>query len=198
MANFKTLLRPRLSLFILVCICQTECKQILKQIRVLLQYLPQYLPSLMKEEQNLVFVRVYRVNLSLNFTSALLLFLSVEPISKTIYFSHGSVKITLLSNSSQLGFGFSKTDSNIYHYFLQRISCENLICYKYFCEREKLTLKISSCSYDLLRRSSALKIQQKPLNVITLSQSKSDNINQMITITDDFYLVFFSKWDIEM
>ena len=41
-------------------------------------------------------------------------------------------------------------------------------------------------------------IQQKPLNVITLGHYKSDNINQMITITDGVYLVIFSKWDIEI
>jgi hypothetical protein len=41
-------------------------------------------------------------------------------------------------------------------------------------------------------------LQQKPLNVITLDQTKSDNINRMITITGCFYLVSFSKWDYEM
>ena len=34
--------------------------------------------------------------------------------------------------------------------------------------------------------------------MITLGQTKSDYINQMITITDYFYLVIFSKWDVEM
>ena len=34
-----------------------------------------------------------------------------------------------------------------------------------------------------------------PLSVITLGQTKSDNINRMITITDDVYLVIFSKSD---
>ena len=34
-----------------------------------------------------------------------------------------------------------------------------------------------------------------PLSVITLGQTKSDNINRMITITDDVYLVIFSKND---
>ncbi len=38
----------------------------------------------------------------------------------------------------------------------------------------------------------------KPLNVITYGQTKSDNINQMITITGCFYLLSFSKWDYEM
>ncbi len=38
-------------------------------------------------------------------------------------------------------------------------------------------------------------VQQKPLNVITLGQSESDNINRMVTITDCFYLVLFNKWD---
>jgi hypothetical protein len=41
-------------------------------------------------------------------------------------------------------------------------------------------------------------IQWKPLNVITLGQTKSDNINRMITITGYFYLVSFSKWAYEM
>ncbi len=40
-------------------------------------------------------------------------------------------------------------------------------------------------------------LQQKPLNVITLGQTKSDNINRMITITGCFYLVSFTKWDCE-
>ena len=31
-----------------------------------------------------------------------------------------------------------------------------------------------------------IKVQRKPLNVITLGQTKSDHINRMITITDDF------------
>ena len=34
--------------------------------------------------------------------------------------------------------------------------------------------------------------------MFTLGNDKSDNINQMVTITDDFYLVIFSKWDDEM
>ena len=41
-------------------------------------------------------------------------------------------------------------------------------------------------------------IQQKPLNVIFLDQTKSDNINLMIAITDGFYFVIYSKWDVEM
>ena len=36
----------------------------------------------------------------------------------------------------------------------------------------------------------------KLLNVITSGQTKSDNINRMITIADDFCSVFFSKWDL--
>jgi len=43
-----------------------------------------------------------------------------------------------------------------------------------------------------------LLLQLKPLNVITLDQTESDNSNRMITITGDFYLVIFSKWDFEM
>ncbi len=35
------------------------------------------------------------------------------------------------------------------------------------------------------------------LNVITLGQNKSDNINRMITITGCFYIVSYSKWDFE-
>ena len=36
-------------------------------------------------------------------------------------------------------------------------------------------------------------IKWKTLNMITLEQAKSDNINRMITITGDFYLVICSK-----
>jgi len=32
--------------------------------------------------------------------------------------------------------------------------------------------------------------------LITLDQTNSDNINRMITITDDFYLDIFSKWNV--
>jgi len=32
-------------------------------------------------------------------------------------------------------------------------------------------------------------------NVITLGQTKSDNINRMIALTDDFYLVIFTAWN---
>ncbi len=35
-----------------------------------------------------------------------------------------------------------------------------------------------------------------PLNVITLGQTKNDNINLIITIKCDFNRVIFSKWDI--
>ncbi len=42
------------------------------------------------------------------------------------------------------------------------------------------------------------KVQWKPLNVITLGQSKSDNIYRMITITGCFNIVSYSKWDFEM
>ena len=34
--------------------------------------------------------------------------------------------------------------------------------------------------------------------MITFGQTKSDNNNWMITITDDFYLVIYTKWDAEM
>ena len=30
---------------------------------------------------------------------------------------------------------------------------------------------------------------------MTLGHTKSDNINRMITVTDDFYLVILSKWE---
>ena len=43
-----------------------------------------------------------------------------------------------------------------------------------------------------------MKKQWKPLNVITLGQTKTDKINRMMTITDVFYLVIYSKWDVEM
>ena len=32
-------------------------------------------------------------------------------------------------------------------------------------------------------------------NVITLGQTKSDNINRITTISDDLYLVIYIKWD---
>ncbi len=38
-------------------------------------------------------------------------------------------------------------------------------------------------------------LQWKPLNVITLGPTESDNINRMITVTGGFYLVSISKWD---
>ena len=34
--------------------------------------------------------------------------------------------------------------------------------------------------------------------VITLGQTKVDKINQMKTITDYFYLIIYSKWDVEI
>ena len=34
--------------------------------------------------------------------------------------------------------------------------------------------------------------------MITLGQTESDNINRMITIKDDFYLVIFNKWHVQM
>ena len=40
-----------------------------------------------------------------------------------------------------------------------------------------------------------LQYSVKPIYVITLGQTESDNINQMITINGDFYLVILSKWD---
>jgi hypothetical protein len=50
-----------------------------------------------------------------------------------------------------------------------------------------------------IRRTSTskLKYSKKPLNLITLGQTKSDNINRMITLTGCFYLVSISKWDNE-
>ncbi len=41
-------------------------------------------------------------------------------------------------------------------------------------------------------------VKKNPLYVITLCQTKSDNINRMITITDDFQLATLSKWDLSM
>ena len=41
-------------------------------------------------------------------------------------------------------------------------------------------------------------LQEKPLNVITLGQTKTDHNNRMITINDDLSLVIYSKWDLEM
>ncbi len=40
--------------------------------------------------------------------------------------------------------------------------------------------------------NSKKKFSEKPLNVITLSQTKRDNIKQ--TITGFFYFVVFSEW----
>ena len=45
------------------------------------------------------------------------------------------------------------------------------------------------------RVSRKKKQSTKLLNVITLGQTNSDIINQMITLTDDFYLVIINKWD---
>ena len=36
-----------------------------------------------------------------------------------------------------------------------------------------------------------------PLNLIIFGQTKSDNINRMIIITDVFYFVIHCKWDFE-
>ncbi len=41
------------------------------------------------------------------------------------------------------------------------------------------------------------KVQRKPLNVITLGRTKSDNINRMITISGCFYIRSFSKWNFQ-
>ncbi len=41
-------------------------------------------------------------------------------------------------------------------------------------------------------------VQWKPLYVITLGLTESDNINRMITITGCFHIVSFSKWEFEM
>jgi hypothetical protein len=38
----------------------------------------------------------------------------------------------------------------------------------------------------------------KQLNVVTLSHTKSDNINRMITVTSRVNVVSFNKWDCEM
>ena len=45
------------------------------------------------------------------------------------------------------------------------------------------------------RVSRKKKQSTKLLNVITLGQTNSDIINQMITLTDDFYLVIINEWD---
>ncbi len=41
-------------------------------------------------------------------------------------------------------------------------------------------------------------VQWKPLSVITLDKIKSDNINEIKTITDDFHLVPYYKWVVEI
>ena len=47
--------------------------------------------------------------------------------------------------------------------------------------------RCSKCSNFPIRQMSInMYVQQKPLNVITLGQAKSDNINQVITITGGF------------
>ena len=38
----------------------------------------------------------------------------------------------------------------------------------------------------------------KMLNVINFGQTKSDNINQKITLSDDIYFVMYCEWDVEM
>jgi len=37
-----------------------------------------------------------------------------------------------------------------------------------------------------------------PLNLITLGQTKSDNINRMITIFDEVDLLYLNKWGLEI
>jgi len=44
----------------------------------------------------------------------------------------------------------------------------------------------------------SFKVQYKPLNVITLWHNKSDNINQMMTTTDEISSLIFSKWELKM
>jgi len=48
----------------------------------------------------------------------------------------------------------------------------------------------------VMRALQLLHVHEKPLNVMTLSQTKSDNLNQMITETTYFYLISFSKWEL--
>ena len=38
-----------------------------------------------------------------------------------------------------------------------------------------------------------MEVKQKPLNVITLGQTKSDNYSRKIIISCDFYVAIFSK-----
>ena len=52
--------------------------------------------------------------------------------------------------------------------------------------------------FKVTRIKLSFKLQQKQLNLITLGQKKSDNINRMITLTSDVCLVIFSKWDNDM
>jgi len=42
-----------------------------------------------------------------------------------------------------------------------------------------------------------LDVQLKPLNVVTLGLTKSDNINELITITGNINLVTINKWDVD-
>ena len=45
---------------------------------------------------------------------------------------------------------------------------------------KKIQENTSRCNYEL-------NIQWKPLNVITLGQTETDNINRLITLTDDHF-----------
>jgi len=62
-------------------------------------------------------------------------------------------------------------------------SCRRRTGFDRFRDSErKMCLKLKS--EKLVQR---IRIQRKPLNVITLGPSKSDNINRMITMTDLLY-----------
>ncbi len=58
---------------------------------------------------------------------------------------------------------------------------------------QRLTNKRFHEDFFQIKIAMTVLVQQKPLNMITLGQSKSDDINRMTTITDYFYSVVFDK-----
>ncbi len=60
--------------------------------------------------------------------------------------------------------------------------------------------EIDTWSDEVLTKidTNIVKVQWMPLNVITLGQTESDNINGMITLTDKIYLLIYIKWSLIM
>jgi len=99
--------------------------------------------------------------------------------------------------SSMVGWQTPRT--LLWHFF-------EVICDEYDPECEKRLLQywhwnglspvwMRTCSWKNSYSFRHFQTQWKPLNVITLSQTQSNNINRMITITDKIYLFIFNKWD---